>query len=75
MDKLNTDPIKYEVIANKIIKNRDATQKNESDDQLYKMFKTIINLHENAETLTLEIRERLTDRGLKVRYEIEGNKL
>lgn len=73
IDKLNTNPIKYEEIANNIIENRDTSQHSDNDEELYKMYRTILELHKDAQTHTLEIESRLIEKGTKVRDEIMGN--
>lgn len=73
VDRLNTNPDKYEEIANRIIDNRDKTQICEGTEQLYKMYRTILELHREANTLTPEIETRLKDRGKQVRAEILGS--
>ncbi len=75
VDQLNTEPVLYETIADLIIEGwKKENPQNQSDwntEQLFKMYKTIIDIHEMQNTITDDIRQRLTEKGKNIRNEVE----
>jgi hypothetical protein len=75
IDQLDTEPILYEMIADRIVEKRRLVKYSERHlEQLYKMYKMIIDLHKQKGSLTEEIEERLKEKGTKIRGEVEKEK-
>lgn len=75
MDKLDTEPVLYTVIADKVVEvwregGKKWDRRDWKPDELFKMYKTIITLHEDRGTLTDEIKNRLLEKGMVVRDEV-----
>ena len=65
IDRLETEPVIYEIIADMIVEQ--SPDKGNYPDEFMQMYKTIIDRHSINNTLTDEIKKRLTAKGLKVR--------
>ncbi len=72
---MDTEPILYEMIADRIVENSRLERYSERHlEQLYKMYKTILDLHEQRGSLTEEIKKRLKHKGTRIRDKVEKGK-
>lgn len=79
VDQLNTEPVLYETIADLMVKGwKEKDSQAQSDwnpEQLFKMYKTILDKHEKQKTITDDIRQRLIEKGSNIRNEVEKDVL